>query len=74
MGKKPLSNFNPLLDMLTNIALTNKAVENIDLWKSLIELLKIHKVTFHKVKGHADNELNNRCDQLATAETAKFKS
>lgn len=53
---------------------SNKAVENIDLWKSLIELLKIHKVTFHKVKGHADNELNNRCDQLATAETAKFKS
>ena len=28
-------------------------------------LTKIHDVTFHKVKGHADNEYNNRCDELA---------
>ncbi|AEM73380.1 ribonuclease HI [Caldicellulosiruptor acetigenus] len=40
-------------------------VKNIDLWNELIELLKIHKVTFEKVKGHADNELNNLCDQIA---------
>lgn len=41
------------------------AVENQDLWKELIELLQIHQVRFHKVKGHADNEFNNRCDKLA---------
>ncbi|MBV1820104.1 ribonuclease HI, partial [Coprococcus sp. MSK.21.13] len=29
------------------------------------ELLKKHKVKFIKVKGHSDNELNNRCDELA---------
>lgn len=40
-------------------------VKNIDLWNELTELLKIHKVTFEKVKGHADNELNNLCDQIA---------
>ncbi len=40
-------------------------VKNIDLWNELIELLKIHKVTFEKVKGHADNELNNLCDRIA---------
>lgn len=40
-------------------------VKNIDLWKSLIELTAIHNVKFIKVKGHSDNELNNRCDQLA---------
>lgn len=40
-------------------------VENQDLWQSLIALMKQHKVTFHKVKGHADNEYNNRCDALA---------
>lgn len=40
-------------------------VKNIDLWNELVELLKIHKVTFEKVKGHADNELNNLCDQIA---------
>ncbi|ADQ40833.1 Ribonuclease H [Caldicellulosiruptor acetigenus I77R1B] len=43
----------------------NEEVKNIDLWNELLELLKIHKVTFEKVKGHADNELNNLCDQIA---------
>ena len=40
-------------------------VENQDLWKELIVLLDRHDVKFHKVKGHADNEFNNRCDKLA---------
>ena len=40
-------------------------IKNKELWLELIELTKIHKVTFHKVKGHADNDLNNRCDELA---------
>ena len=44
-----------------------KPVSNIDLWKELLELLSPHKVTWHKVKGHADNPYNNRCDQLATS-------
>jgi len=40
-------------------------VENQDLWKLLIHYAKDHEVTWHKVKGHADNEHNNRCDKLA---------
>ena len=40
-------------------------VENQDLWKELIVELDRHDVKFHKVKGHADNEYNNRCDKLA---------
>ena len=32
---------------------------------SVYELTKIHKVEFIKVKGHSDNEYNNRCDELA---------
>ena len=40
-------------------------VKNVDLWKELLSLMKIHEVTYVKVKGHADNELNNRCDKLA---------
>ena len=40
-------------------------VKNKELWLELINLTKIHNITFHKVKGHADNELNNRCDELA---------
>ena len=42
-----------------------KDVKNKELWLELINLTKIHNITFHKVKGHADNELNNRCDELA---------
>jgi ribonuclease HI len=41
-------------------------VENQDLWVQLIKLFREHKINFVKVKGHADNRLNNRCDELAT--------
>lgn len=44
---------------------SKKPVENIDLWKKILELIRLHNVTFHKVKGHSDNEFNNRCDFLA---------
>jgi len=40
-------------------------VENQDLWKQLWELMKLHTVEYIKVKGHSDNEFNNRCDELA---------
>ena len=42
-----------------------KPVLNDDLWKRLLALTREHEVIFHKVKGHADNPLNNRCDELA---------
>lgn len=42
-----------------------EAVENRDLWEQLVVLTTKHSVTFVKVKGHSDNEWNNRCDQLA---------
>lgn len=40
-------------------------VKNRELWERLIELTKYHTVEFIKVKGHSDNELNNRVDRLA---------
>ncbi len=43
-------------------------VENIDLWKEILKLSARHAISVHKVKGHADNEFNNRCDRLARAE------
>ena len=49
-------------------------VKNPDLWQALIPLLETHEVTFVWVKGHAENEYNNRCDELAVAESRKFKS
>ena len=45
---------------------SKKEVANIDLWKALAQEMSKHDITYHKVKGHADNEYNNRCDKLAT--------
>ena len=50
-----------------------KPALNPDLWQRLLELCDTHAVTCHWVKGHAENEFNNRCDQLAVAESLKFK-
>ena len=47
---------------------SKKPVQNIELWQELLELLTPHTVTWNKVKGHADNPYNNRCDKLATTE------
>lgn len=44
-----------------------KPVQNVELWKELLELLTPHSVTWNKVKGHADNPYNNRCDKLAVS-------
>ena len=46
---------------------------NPDLWQTLLELLDVHQVSFHWVKGHAENPYNNRCDELAVAESQKHK-
>ena len=50
-----------------------KPVLNVDLWQQLLPLLARHDVRLHWVKGHAENEKNNRCDQLAVAESKKFR-
>ena len=50
-----------------------KEVLNKDLWLELLELLKCHSYQFIKVKGHADNEYNNRCDKLATTQISLNK-
>ena len=40
-------------------------VKNVDLWRALLIEVEKHEVEWIKVKGHADNEYNTRCDQLA---------
>lgn len=44
---------------------SKQPVQNQDLWKRLIELTNIHGVKWNKVKGHSNDEKNNRCDELA---------
>ena len=47
-------------------------LKNDDLWRELDGLLQKHHVTFQWVKGHADNEYNNRCDRLAVAQRDRY--
>ncbi|MBQ9513487.1 MAG: ribonuclease HI [Clostridia bacterium] len=51
---------------------SKKEVKNVDLWQTLYGLLETHLVEFIKVKGHADNEYNNRCDKIAVNEYKKL--
>ena len=51
---------------------TEKPVKNPDLWQELLDLTEKHKMHYHWVKGHAEDQYNNRCDQLAVAESNKF--
>ncbi|HEX7069780.1 MAG TPA: ribonuclease HI [Rhodothermales bacterium] len=44
---------------------SKKPVENQDLWRSLLELTTRHRVRWVKVKGHADDVMNNRVDKMA---------
>ncbi len=43
-------------------------VKNKELWEELYSFTKTHEIEFIKVKGHSDNEFNNRCDELARNE------
>jgi len=47
-------------------------LKNIDLWQEIDCLLTQHTVSFHWVKGHAENKYNNRCDELAVKERDRY--
>lgn len=49
-----------------------KPALNVDLWEILLPLAETHSIRCHWVRGHAENEYNNRCDALAVAEREKF--
>jgi ribonuclease HI len=51
-----------------------KPVKNVDLWQRLDTALQRHKVTWHWVKGHAGNEMNERADELAREGMAPYKT
>ena len=44
-----------------------KPALNPDLWETLLNLTMQHEMHYHWVKGHAQNEYNNRCDALAVS-------
>ncbi len=50
-----------------------KPALNVDLWEQLLPLITTHTMNYHWVKGHAENPKNNRCDQLAVAQSQAYK-
>ena len=52
----------------------NKPVKNEDLWRALDAAASRHEVRWHWVKGHADDPVNNRVDELAVAAMQPFKT
>jgi ribonuclease HI len=50
-----------------------KPVKNADLWQQLDAANARHQVRWHWVKGHAGNDLNERCDELVQQAIAKVK-
>jgi ribonuclease HI len=50
-----------------------KPVKNVELWQALDEAVKRHNITWHWVKGHAGDELNEMADRLANEGMAPFK-
>ena len=49
-----------------------KPALNPDLWQQLLELCEKHSVSCRWVKGHAENQFNNRCDAMAVAMRDSF--
>lgn len=47
-----------------------KPVKNQDLWQQLLKVIEPHKIHWQWVKGHAGDEENERCDELANIAVA----
>ena len=50
-----------------------KPALNSDLWSQLLDLCEIHTVRCRWIKGHAGHPENERCDEMAVAQSAKYK-
>jgi ribonuclease HI len=50
-----------------------KPVKNAELWRRLDEARERHEVSWHWVRGHAGDVMNERADELARAGMAPFQ-
>ncbi len=48
-------------------------VKNVESWKMLDELVSIHEMHYHHVRGHMGHPENERCDELAVAASYQFR-
>lgn len=49
-------------------------LKNVDLWKLLDKIVKLHDVTWVWVKGHAGNKYNEICDRLAVSAAKHYQA
>lgn len=49
-------------------------IKNVEYWRQLDELLSRHSIEFEIVKGHSGHPENERCDELAVAAAARYRS
>lgn len=49
-----------------------KPVKNVELWKALDQLMQVHRLSFHWIKGHNEHPENERCDALAVEQRDRF--
>lgn len=42
-----------------------KPVKNVELWQELDQLVQLHEMSYHHVKGHSGHPENERCDVMA---------
>lgn len=71
--KKGMTEWLPIW-MKNNWKTTKGEVKNIDLWKTLIELVKKHEVQWVWIKGHNNHPYNERCDQIVKEILKKSKA
>ncbi len=48
-------------------------VKNVEHWKQLDQLVTLHSISFHHVKGHAGHPENERCDEMAVAASQQYQ-
>lgn len=71
--KKGMTEWLPIW-VKNNWKTTKGEVKNIDLWKTLVELVKKHEVQWVWIKGHNNHPYNERCDQIVKEILKKNKS
>lgn len=48
-------------------------VKNVEQWKQLDELIQLHSMSYHHVRGHSGHIENERCDEMAVAASLHYQ-
>lgn len=48
-------------------------VKNVEQWKQLDELIQLHSMSYHHVRGHSGHIENERCDEMAVAASMQYQ-